>query len=180
MFVSALMMFAHPIPVTAAAVHSQNTPSPSLQCTVNNKDTLRIRHQTLNHRDTLNTFRIVQCYICKVSLLFTALYAKCPYYAVLYKDTLLIIKHLLYYILVLYMQSVLIIYCCTCKVSLLYAKCSYCITALNAKCPYYLVLYKQSVLMIHCFTCKVSLLCSALHAKCPYYAVLCMQSVLII
>ena len=40
--------------------------------------------------------------ICKVSLLCSALYAKCPYYLVLY-----------------YMQSVLTIYCFICKVSLL-------------------------------------------------------------
>ena len=27
---------------------------------------------------------IIQCYICKVSLLFSAVYVKCPYYVVLY------------------------------------------------------------------------------------------------
>ena len=41
----------------------------------------------------------------------------------------------------LFMQSVLIIYCFICKVSLLFS-------ALYAKCPYYLVLYMQSVLVI--------------------------------
>ena len=40
---------------------------------------------------------ITQCVICKVSVLFSALYAKCPYY------------------LVLFMQSVRIIQCFTCK-----------------------------------------------------------------
>ena len=27
--------------------------------------------------------RVIYCFICKVSVLFTALYAKCPYYVVL-------------------------------------------------------------------------------------------------
>ena len=31
---------------------------------------------------------IMQCFICKVSLLCTALYAKCPYYVLLYTQTL--------------------------------------------------------------------------------------------
>ena len=61
--------------------------------------------------------------ICKVSLLCSALYANCPYYAALY------------------MQSVPIMQRFICKVSLL---CS----ALYAKCPYYVVLYMQSVLII--------------------------------
>ena len=63
-------------------------------------------------------------------LLFSALYAKCPYY------------------LMLYMQSVLIIYCFVCKVfllySALYAKVSLLFSALYAKCPYCLGLYVQS------------------------------------
>ena len=58
-----------------------------------------------------------------LSLLGSALYAKCPYY------------------LLPYMQSVLIIYCFTCKVSLLFS-------ALYTKCPYYLVLDMQSVLIM--------------------------------
>ena len=83
---------------------------------------------------------IIHCFICKVSLLFTALYAKCPYY-------------LLYY-----MQRVLIIYCLICKVSLL-------LTALYTKCPYYPLPYMQSALIIHCLICKVSLLFTALEFK---------------
>ena len=43
--------------------------------------------------------------------------------------------------LIMYMQSVLIMYCCICKVSLL-------CTAVYAKCPYYVLLYMQSVLII--------------------------------
>ena len=64
-----------------------------------------------------------ESFICKVSLLFRALYTKCPYY------------------FVLYMQSVLILYCFICKVCILFR-------ALYAKCPYYFVHYMQSVLMI--------------------------------
>ena len=103
----------------------------------------------------MQSVRIIQCLICKVSLLFSALYAKCLYS------------------LVLYMQSVLIILCFICKVSLL--SC-----ALYAKYPYHPVRYMQSVLTIMCFICKVSLLSCALYAKRPYYPVLYMQSVLII
>ena len=58
--------------------------------------------------------------------------AKCPYYELLY------------------MQSVLM-NCFICKVSLL-------LIALYAKCPYYELLYMQSVLIINCFICKVLLL----------------------
>ena len=91
-----------------------------------------------------------------MSLWFSALYAKCPYYY-----------------LVLYMQSVLIIECYICNVSLLftalYATCPY----YYAKCPYYVVLYMQSVLIMHCFILfKVSLLVD-------YYVVLYIKSVLI-
>ena len=59
-------------------------------------------------------------------------YAKCPYY------------------LVLYMQSVLVIKCFICKVSLS--------SALYAKCPYYLVLYstmQSALIIIWWFVCKV-------------------------
>ena len=58
---------------------------------------------------------IMQCFICKVSVLYSALYAKWPYYVVLY------------------MQTVLIIQCFTCRVSWLFS-------TLYAKCPYYCVL----------------------------------------
>ena len=34
--------------------------------------------------------RIIQCFICNVSVLFSALYAKCPYYSVLYMQSVLI------------------------------------------------------------------------------------------
>ena len=59
-----------------------------------------------------------------MSVLSSALYAKCPYYVVLY------------------MQSALIIHCFSCKVSVL-------VCALYTKCPYYhyVVLYMQSVLI---------------------------------
>ena len=96
---------------------------------------------------------IIYCYIilCKVALLFTALYAKCPYYLLLYN-----------------MQSVRVIYCFISKVSLLftalyalYAKCPYYLllylqnsllfTDLYAKCPCYLLLYMQSVLIFYGF-----------------------------
>ena len=73
----------------------------------------------------------MQCSICKVSLLISALCAKCHYYSVLY------------------MQSVLIMHCFICKASLLF-------TALYAKCPYYVVHYMQSFLIIYCFICDVS------------------------
>ena len=66
---------------------------------------------------------IVYGFICKVSLLCKALYAKCPYYERLY------------------MQSVFIVHGFICKVSLL-------CTALYAKCPYYVRLYMQSVLIM--------------------------------
>ena len=69
-----------------------------------------------------------------------------PYYVVLYST----------------MQSVLIMYCFICKVSLL---CS----ALYAKCPYFVVLYMQRVLIMQCFICNVSLLFSALYSNFPYF-----------
>ena len=54
---------------------------------------------------------IIRCFICIVSLLFSALYAKCPYYVVLYVQSVHIMRALYakcpYYV-VLYMQSVLI------------------------------------------------------------------------
>ena len=60
---------------------------------------------------------IIPCFICKVSLLFSALYANCLYYSVLY------------------MQSVLIIQCFICKVflsfGLLYSNCPYHSTLAN-------------------------------------------------
>ena len=34
---------------------------------------------------------IIQCFVCKMSLLFSAVYAKCPYYLVLYMQSVLII-----------------------------------------------------------------------------------------
>ena len=58
--------------------------------TVNNTEYKKFAYKALNNKKTLHIFRIFYCFICKVSLLFSALYAKCP-------D------------LVLYMQSVLII-----------------------------------------------------------------------
>ena len=88
-------------------------------------------------------------------LFFGLLYAKCPYFVVLY------------------MQSALINWCFICKVSLLFG-------ALYAWCPYSLVFFMQSVLVIWCFICKASLLFGALYAKCPYCVVLYMQRVLII
>ena len=77
--------------------------------------------------------------------LLSALYATCPYY------------------IVLYMQSVLIPWCCICNVSLL-------LSAFICKVS----------LFFSAFICKVSLFFSALYAKCPYSLVLYMQSVLII
>ena len=46
-----------------------------------------IRNLQINHYTKRNTIYyasvlIIQCFICKVSLLFSALYAKCPYYLV--------------------------------------------------------------------------------------------------
>ena len=61
--------------------------------------------------------------MCKVSLLFSALYAKCPYYLVLYDS---------------YMQSVLIIQSSICKVSLIFC-------ASYATCPYYPVVLYASI-----------------------------------
>ena len=79
------------------------------------------------------------------------------------KVTLHIKQYITRYILVLYMQSVLILQCFICNVSL-YS------SALYAKCPYTLVIYMQSVLIFF----------SALYAMCPYNLVLYMQSVLIL
>ena len=94
---------------------------------------------------------IIWCFICKVSLLFGALYARCLCY------------------LVLYMQGVLIIWCFICKVSLLfgalYARCLCYLVLYMQGGPCYLVLYMQSVLIIWCFIYKVSLLFGALYAK---------------
>ena len=80
---------------------------------------------------------LIQCYICKVPFLSSAIYAKSPCYPVLY------------------MQSALLIQCYICKVSLLsnaiYAKCPCYPMLYYAKCPYYPVLrlvYMQSVLII--------------------------------
>ena len=90
-----------------------------------------------------------------MSLLCSALYQKSPYYVLLY------------------MLSVLIIWCFICQESLLFS-------ALYVKSPYYLVLYMPRVLIIWYFKCKVSLLFGAfkkckvsllfgaLNAKCPY------------
>ena len=81
-------------------------------------------------------------------LLCSALYAECPYYVALYMQSVLIVQCFICTVsvyVVLYVQSVLIV-CLICKVSLLFA--------LYAKCPYY-VLDMQSVLMM-CFVCKVS------------------------
>ena len=97
----------------------------------------------------------------EVSLLFTALYKNCPYCSLLY------------------MQSVLIIYCFICNLFVLF-------TALYATCPYYLLLCMQSVLIyvllymkrvviIYCFICNASLLCTALYATCSYSLLLYMQ-----
>ena len=94
----------------------------------------RISHRSHNRlnpmlwaalRRTLHIKHYILRNVCRVSLVFTALHAKCPSYVMLY------------------MQSVLIIYCFICKVSLLFS-------ALCAKCPYYVVLYNimQSVLII--------------------------------
>ena len=73
---------------------------------------------------------------------------------------------------VLNMQSVLIIQCFICTVSL---SCS----ALYEKCHYYVVLYMQSVSIIQCFICTMILLFSALYTKCPYYSELYMEMPLI-
>ena len=68
------------------------------------------------------------------------------------------------YYLVLYMPSVLIMYCVICKVSLLFS-------ALYAKCPYHVLLYMQSVRIMYepsrsaLYDVVVSLLCSGLYAK---------------
>ena len=77
--------------------------------------------------------------LCNVFVLLTTLYAQCLYFVLLY------------------MQSVPIIYCFVYKVSILF-------TALYATCPCYLLLYMQSFRIIYCLICKVSLLCSALYA----------------
>ena len=65
-----------------------------------------------------------------ISSICSALYTECPYSAWLY------------------MQSVRILHCFVCKVSV------FCI-ALYAKCPYSALLYMQSVRILHCFICKV-------------------------
>ena len=75
-----------------------------------------------------------------MSLLFSALYAKCPYY------------------LVLYMQTLLIMYCFICKVSL------FLLSAFYAKCPYYVGLYTQSVLIIYSLIYKVPRVRKGTHA----------------
>ena len=60
------------------------------------------------------------------------------------------------------MQSVLIIECFICKVSLF-------IGALYAQCSYVLVLYMQSVLLFWCYIlCIASLWLGALYAKCVW------------
>ena len=83
---------------------------------------LNILH--INHLKIWNICKVSVLFICKVSVSFSALSAKFPY------------------CLLLYMQSVLIIYCfIICKVSLLF-------TALYAKCPYDSLLYMQSVRII--------------------------------
>ena len=56
------------------------------------------------------------------------------------------------YYVVLYMQSVRIMYWFICKVSVLgsalYAKCLYYVVLYMQMCPYYVLLYMQSVLMM--------------------------------
>ena len=103
----------------------------------------------------------------RMSLSFHALQAKCPYCAVLYMQSVLIISCFIckasFLFRVLHARSVLMISCLICKVSLLFR-------ALYAKCPYYFVLYMQSVLIIKCVICNVSLL----------LVVLCMQSVFLV
>ena len=66
---------------------------------------------------------VTSCFVCKVSLLFSALYAKCLCY------------------LVRNIQSVLVILCFLFTVSLLFS-------ALYAKCPCYVVLFMQSALIM--------------------------------
>ena len=66
---------------------------------------------------------MTSCFICKLSLWYSALCEKCPYY------------------LVLYMQSVFIIQWFVCEVSLLSS-------ALHAKCLYYAVLYMRRVSLL--------------------------------
>ena len=62
---------------------------------------------------------ILYCFICKVCLFFTALYAKCPYS------------------LLLYMQSIRILYCFICNVSLFF-------TALYAMCRWHLHAHRRA------------------------------------
>ena len=56
----------------------------------------------------MQSVRIIYCYICKVSLFFSALYAKYSYFFVLYVQ----IRSCY---LLLYIQSVLIVYCVKCN-----------------------------------------------------------------
>ena len=99
---------------------------------------------------------LIQLLICTVSLLCSALYAKCPYFVVLC------------------MQRDLIIYCFICIlsvfVSALYATWPY-YSVWYAKCPCFVVLYKQSDSMIWCFILKVSLFSNALYIykKCLHH-----------
>ena len=107
----------------------------------------------------MQSVHVMWCFICKVCLLCSALYAKCPLFVMLYMQSVLIIQHFIYKVFLL--------------CSALYAKCSYysvliykvslLCSASNAKCPCYVVLYMQSVLVMGCFICKVCLLFSALY-----------------
>ena len=116
---------------------------------------------------------IMQCFICKVSLLCSALYAKCPYYSVIYTQSVLIVQWFILkcpYYSVLYTQSVRIIQWFIRKGSLLFSDLYANVLIILwfiCKCPYYSVICTQ-----------MSLLFSDLYAKCPYYSVICTQSVL--
>ena len=88
----------------------------------------------------MQTAFIKQCFICKLSLFSSALYAKCPNYAVLY------------------MQTVRVIRCFICKVFLFLVLCMQSVrisSALHVQCPYYAVLYMQTVHILECFICRV-------------------------
>ena len=105
----------------------------------------------MNHLASLHAAEPSASQFRRVSLLFSALYAKCPYYAVLYNT----MQRCPYYLVLYTMQK----FSCYGNVdAVLY---------IMQRCPYYVVLYNntstQSVLVILKvpLSCKVSLFCSA-------------------
>ena len=64
-----------------------------------------LAYRAPDNKESVQSVLIIQCFMCKVSLLYSALYAKFPYYLLPYMQQ----KHPYYLLLYNIMQSVLIV-----------------------------------------------------------------------